>query len=81
MTDEQKLRLAEKAVLAVLNRIQRKPEVAYHIGAGTTCFELVTAAYSVLGKECGTHEEVMDLVIPGSSDIPHSTPEELLEEA
>ena len=75
-TTEQKLKLAEKALLATLKRIQSVPAVGYHIGAGSSTFELVTAAFSAINGQ--PVDEVRENIMPGSAAISSSI-EELLE--
>jgi calcineurin-like phosphoesterase family protein len=77
MTDAQKIKIARKAILKTLQRIQRDKDVAYHLGSGTNTFSLLTAAASVLCDQ--PQDEVMNAVIPGSSDITHDSVAEILE--
>ncbi len=76
MTAEQKLAVAEEAILYALRRIQKDKDIQAYFGVGTTTFDYLTAAYSELADE--PLDKVRDQVIPGSSDIPHSTAQDIL---
>lgn len=77
LSDAQKLKLAELALLSILMRIQRDKEVRQLVGVGTRSFDYLTAAYAaVIGDEV---EAVRELVITGSNAIRHDTPESILE--
>jgi hypothetical protein len=76
LTTEQKLKLAEKALLNVLKRIQAKKEIAYHMGAGSHTFDLVTAAFSAINGQ--PLDEVREKTFEGSAAISTSM-EDLVE--
>jgi hypothetical protein len=76
LTTEQKLKLAEKALLATLKRIRDVKEVRYHLGAGCTTFELVTAAFSAIHGQ--PLDEVRNNISEGSAGI-CSSMQEILE--
>jgi len=76
MTDQDKIKIARKAVLHTLKRIQTDKDIAYKMGPGSASFELLTAACAVLCDQ--SVDEVRNNVIPGSAGIPQSTPEEIL---
>lgn len=76
ITTEQKLKLAEKALLATLKRIRDVKEVNYHIGAGSSTYEYVTAAFSAISGQ--PVDVVRENTCKGSASISASI-EELLE--
>jgi hypothetical protein len=78
MSPEDKIKIARRTVLHLLRRIQTDKDLAYKLGPGSTAFELLTAAASVLCDQ--PLEQVQNNVFPGAADIPHSTVEEILEE-
>lgn len=78
MTDESKIKIAKRAILHVLMRIKKDEQVARKFGAGSECFDLLTAAASALSGE--PLSEIRDNISPGSSGLPYYTPEEILEE-
>jgi len=76
MTVEEKLKLSQRAILYVLNRIRKDTEVAKKLGAGTEAFDLLTASASALTGE--PLAQVRDFVAPGAAGLPHTTAEEYL---
>jgi hypothetical protein len=76
ITTEQKLKLAEKALLKVLKRIQTKKEIAYHMGAGSETYEYVTAAFSAINGQ--PLDDVREKTFEGSAAISASL-EDILE--
>ena len=78
MTDTEKLRVAQVALLRALKRIQNDKEVAYKLGTGTSTYDGLTAAFSAISGQ--PLEQVRRNIIPGSEDFPHETAEEILEE-
>lgn len=76
LTDAQKLKLAELALLSILTRIQRDKDVRHLVGVGTRSFDYLTAAYAaIIGDRL---ETVREVVIPGSNAIRHDTAERIL---
>lgn len=57
----------KKALSHVLHKIKDNPRVQYELGAGTQCFELVTAAAALLWNQ--PVDTVRDHFIPGSSQM------------
>jgi hypothetical protein len=76
LTTEQKLKLAQKALLSVTRRIQNCKEIGYHMGAGTATFEYVTGALAAINGQ--PVDEVRENTVKGSASISASI-EELLE--
>lgn len=77
LTNEQKLKLAEAAILHILHRIQRDPKVAELLGVATKSFSYLTAAFAVLNNE--ELDSVRETVLPGSTGINHDSLENILE--
>jgi excisionase family DNA binding protein len=78
MTDGDKIKIARRTVLHVLRRLQTDKDLAFKLGPGSTAFELLTAAASVLCEQ--PLEQVQNNVFAGAADLPHSTVEEILAE-
>jgi len=76
LDDAQKFKLCRLAITHLLVRIECDEKLRYHLGAGTTGFNYLTAAEAVLAGK--THEQVMDEIIPGSASITHETVAEII---
>lgn len=77
MTDADKLKLAQIALVKVGRRIQAVKEISYHIGAGSSTFDAVAAALSLLEER--PLAEIRDLLVSGASKIRHDTAEDILD--
>ena len=67
LTTEQKLKLAEKALLHLLFRIKNEDAVFEKLGAGTHTFELTTAALSAINGQ--PLDDVREKYAEGSAGI------------
>jgi hypothetical protein len=76
MTDEDKIIIAQRAIYYVLNRIRKDPEARRVFGVASESFDLLTAAGAALSGE--PVHQVRDYVVPGSSQIHRTTPEEIV---
>lgn len=77
LSDEIKLALAKRALVKVLVRIKENPDVRQHMGVCTSSFEYVSAAYAAIAG--ADVNKVREGFLPGSSALPHSSVEEIIE--
>lgn len=77
MTDADKIKIAQRAIYHVLNYIRQDPAARNVFGVATESFDLLTAAGAALSGE--PVNQVRDYVLPGSSQMHQTTPEEILQ--